>query len=128
MLGAVTVVENAQVNAVLPQRLRIIESFQQGRVAAAVRTNRFQRQQLHVPIHTDHAGGVVSLSADRAGHMSAVRVSGGIIEDRAVVVYKIPTIDVINKSVAVVVDVVTGNLAGVYEDVVLEIAMLNVDS
>ena len=66
------------------------------------------------PVHADHAGAVVAGAGDGPGNVSAVAV---VVHRVAVVVDEVVSVDVVDEPVAVVVDSVSGNLAGVGPDV-----------
>ncbi len=83
---------------------------------------------MHVPVNTYYANGVVAASADGSRHVRAVRVIVGVVEDYPVVVCKIPSVDIVSEAVAVVVHAVVRNFARIYEDIIGEVAMADVNT
>ena len=67
---------------------------------------------------TDDTYRIIPTRAERAGDMSAVGIVSGAIEDRPVVIKKVPAVYIVDEAIALVVNAVAGNLASVYEDVV----------
>jgi hypothetical protein len=93
----------------------------------AVRGDELERHDLDVPVHARDADSVVSPGADRPRDVRPVTVVVGRV---VVVVDEIPTMDVVDVAVAVVVDPVRGaaraGFAGVRPDVRGEVGMVPV--
>ncbi len=92
--------------------------------AEARRTQELQREELDIPGHAGHAQRVVADRADRARDVGPVAV---VVHRVVVVVAEVPAADVVDEAVAVVVDAVAGDLAGVDPDVVGQVRVGVVD-
>ena len=79
------------------------------------------RHDRDVPVDARDVGGVVALGPDRPGDVRAVAV---VVERRVVVLDEVPAAGVVDPAVAVVVDAVARDLAGVRPDVVVQLGMV----
>ena len=95
------------------------------RGAAAAGVEELQPHDRDLPVHARDSGAIVADRADGAGHVRAVRV---VVEHVGGVVGEVPTVDIVDIAVAVVVDAVTRRLAGVAPDVRREIGVVVVDA
>src|SRR6185503_20355506 len=78
-----------------------------------------------MPCYANHSDPVVAYSAYCSGHMRAVsRVRGH--ENSIVAFDQIPTVDIVNESVAIIVNAVAGNLARVHPCVRREVRVREV--
>src|SRR5262249_52726301 len=82
-----------------------------------------QWHQGDVPGDTGHAGGVVSRRADGAGHVRAMAV---VVVRIVVPVDEVPAVNVVDVPVAVVIDPVRRDLAGIGPDIGGEIRVVGV--
>src|SRR5205814_8544457 len=91
------------------------------------------------PIHAHDPDPVIANGADGSGHVRGVvvditlipacyRIAAGIVKHMIVVVCKVPSIDIVDKAVAVVVDSVAGNFAGIGPDICGQVRMSNIDA
>ena len=92
---------------------------------APVHVARPDRHQAGVPVDAGDTVAVVAARTDRAGH---VRAMTGEIAGRVVGVDEIPATDVVDPPVAVVIDAVSGDLAGIAPDVRRQVRMVVRDS
>src|SRR5262249_2841366 len=100
----------------------------------------FERHQSHLPVDTNNTNCVVTCRANRAGHMRTmiVYVAGvvlrwrirrlAVIKDGCVVMRKVPYVDVVNESVAIVINSGSCDFTRIGPDVVVEVFVINVDS
>ena len=87
----------------------VVDGRDRGTGAATPRgVEKLQRHDGDLPIDPHHADAVVAHRADRARHVRAVTV---VVHRVGIVVGKVPTQDVVNEAVAVVVDAVPCHFA-----------------
>ena len=79
-----------------------------------------EEHDFEIPAHATYADAVVALGTQDAGYRQAMGVGGHLVA----VVFEIPAEGVVNKAVAIVVDAVAGDFAGVHPDVVAQVFML----
>ena len=91
-----------------------------GRRAGARVAEALQGHDLYIPGNARDSDIVVSRRADGACDVCAVAVN---IHGVCVTVGEVPAVDVVHIAVAVVVDTVAGNFAGIHPDVVGEVGM-----
>ena len=96
-----------------------------GQVAEAVVVEELAGHHLHVPAHPRDARAVVAHRADGARHVGAVARA---VHRVVVLVHEVPAVDVVDEAVAVVVDAVAGDLAGVPPHVGVEVGVAVVDA
>ena len=75
--------------------------------------------------NADNPKAVVGHRTDRAGDVGAVAIT---VERQVVVVDEVPAVDVVDESIAVIVDAVAGDLTGVGPDVPGQVGMVDVDA
>ena len=80
-----------------------------------------------VPIDAHHALTIVALAANRPRHMGAVRIGRAVVNSR-IVVEEVPTVDVVNKAVTVIVNTVGGNLERIDPDVVAKVRVVDLNA
>ena len=72
-----------------------------------------------------YADAIVGNRTDRAGDVRAVAIA---VERQVVVVDKVPAMDVVNEPVAVIINTVAGDFAGIGPDVPRQVGMVDVDA
>ena len=125
--SAPAVVRGDDVHAICPpHHRRVVQRGDRGaRRTAAARVEKLQPHDRHLPVDPCDAGAIVADRADRAGHMGAVRV---VVEHVGGVGGEVPAEDVVDKTVAIVVDAVACRLAGIAPDVRGQIRMVVIDA
>ena len=93
--------------------------------ARSVVAKELERHQLGTPVHAYHALAVVAGCGDCPGDMGAVRVH---VHRIAVIVGEVVSVDIVDVSVAVVINVVAGDLSRVGPDVRDQIGVRVVDT
>ena len=66
---------------------------------------KLRRNHCHIPVHTSHTGTVSTLTTNCTGHVSAVIIIHRVV-NAVIVAFKIPTVNVIDISVSVVIDAI----------------------
>src|SRR5262249_3078872 len=89
---------------------RVVDGGDDDRVGGEPPVEDLQGHQARGPVHPCHSDPVVARGADRPGDVRAVCVD---VRGVAVVVDEVVTVDVVHEAVAVIVDAVPGDLAGV---------------
>ena len=102
---------------------QIIQRSHGIRGGATGRSQKLGRDHCHCPVHTNHACSVIALSSNCPGHMSSVSIRNAVVNS-IVVVDEIPAIDVIDVSVAVIVDTIR-YLVRIHPDIFIQIRMRN---
>ena len=91
-----------------------------GDASASARAEELQAGQTSLPGHTRDTDAVVASSGDGPGAVGPVSV---VVHGIGIVVDEVPTVDVVDEPVAVVVEAVAGNLAGVGPHVVDQVGV-----
>ncbi len=104
---------------------QVVEGLDGAGGIAAVGPQELRGDHRDVPTHTGHAGAVAADAADRAGHVGAMIVADAVV-DGVVVRVEIPAADVVDVSVAVVVDAVSCGIERIQPHVGREVRMVEV--
>src|SRR6185312_5657803 len=78
-----------------------------------------------MPCYADHANAIVTFSGNRAGYMRAMAI---IIERIIGIIEKIPAVKIIDETISVIVNKVSGNFIGVGPDIVCQVRMVIVNA
>ena len=92
--------------------------------ASSIR-QKLQRDNLCIPCNAGHTDTVVSLGSNRSRDVGSVTIA---ILWVVRVGNKVPTTDIIDVTIAVVVDAISSNLAWVHPNVALKVWMVEIDS
>ena len=85
---------------------------------------KLQRKQRNLPVDAHHTTAIVAHRTDRASHVGPVTVA---VLRIIVIGDKVPAADIVDKAVAVVVDAVACDLAGVPPDIGSQVGMADVN-
>ena len=89
---------------------------------ASAGTEELCRDHLDVPVDTNNPGRVSSFPANRASNVGSMVVSRSIV-DGIVVVNEIPSVDVVDVAIAVVINSIPGNFVGINPSVSVQIGV-----
>src|SRR2546426_9521579 len=111
-----------------------------GKSSLSISGKKLERHKTTLPVDSDDANSVIAGRADRTRHVRSMivyitRVTWrrwvtrlGVIKNRRVIMCEVPTVDVIYKTIPVVINAVPRNLARIHPDVIVQVFVVDVDS